>query len=107
MLTKELTEQINAVLSDDMQAAEQIMELSAEEAAAALCEKGLVVTADDVTAYIQAAQTAVSGGELDEQALENVAGGSVWSAIYNFLRGGGTSHTSSGGYSHGGGGGHF
>ena len=57
---------------------ESIVKMSAEDAAKSLCQKGVEVTADDlmkVHDFIMAHKEKMQNGELDEDALAEVAGG--------------------------------
>ena len=59
---------------------ESIVKMSAEDAAKSLCEKGVEVTADDlmkVRDFIMAHKEELQNGELSEDALASVAGGSA------------------------------
>ena len=59
---------------------ESIVKMSAEDAAKSLCEKGVEVTADDLMAvhdFILAHKEELQNGELSEDALASVAGGSA------------------------------
>ena len=59
---------------------ESIAKMSAEDAAKSLCEKGVEVTADDlmkVRDFIMAHKEELQNGELSEDALASVAGGSA------------------------------
>ena len=58
---------------------ESIAKMSAEDAAKSLCEKGVEVTADDlmkVRDFILAHEEELQNGELSEETLAEVAGGS-------------------------------
>ena len=59
---------------------ESIAKLSAEDAAKSLCEKGVDVTADDLMAvhdFILAHKEELQNGELTEDMLASIAGGSA------------------------------
>ena len=59
---------------------ESIAKMSAEDAAKSLCEKGVEVTADDlmkVHDFIVAHKEEIQNGELSEEALTEVPGGSM------------------------------
>ena len=59
---------------------ESIAKLSAEDAAKSLCEKGVEVTADDLMAvhdFILAHKEELQNGELTEDMLASIAGGSA------------------------------
>ena len=60
---------------------ESIVKMSAEDAAKSLCEKGVEVTADDlmkVRDFLMAHKEELQNGELPEDALASVAGGSAF-----------------------------
>ncbi len=74
----------------DKEYVKSIMQMSAEDAAKSLHEKGVDVTAEDlmkVHDFILAHQEELQNGELPEEALEGVAGGLA--AEYWALIGGG------------------
>lgn len=63
---------------------ESIAKLSAEDAAKSLAEKGIEVTAEDLTKlhdFMVAHKEELQNGELSEDALSNVAGGMSTEAI--------------------------
>ena len=63
----------------DKEYMESIVKLSAEDAAKSLCEKGVEVTADDLVKlrdFAVAHKDELQNGELSEETLAEVAGGS-------------------------------
>ena len=67
---------------------ESIAKMSAEDAAKSFCEKGVDVTADDlmkVHDFIIAHQEEIQNGELSEEALTEVSGGSAKDALIDVV----------------------
>lgn len=82
MLTQEKAEAIAAFLNADDARAQNLVEMSAEDAVKAMQADGLEITAEELSEFGEIAEKNAknASGELDEAALENVAGG-VWRPI--------------------------
>lgn len=81
-MTNERIEAITKALTADESQISALFEMEPAEAAAKLAEKGYNFTADELVEYgklLDQAKKNAEGanGELDEDALENVAGGAV------------------------------
>lgn len=84
MLTKERAYALNDFLAENQECAKQIESVSAEEAVEVINANGFDYTVEEFTEFAKAFEAAQPTGELDENALENVAGGSI---VGHYLRG--------------------
>lgn len=76
-MTIERINEISAVLAKDLQKAKDLMEMEPAEAANALAKDGLVVSPEELVEYGEELKkmSNKAEGELNENDLENVAGG--------------------------------
>ena len=78
MLTNERAEQIASYLMNNKEYAEELLQLSPEEAVKKMNEEGNDFTAEEIIEFGENLKTAsVKNEELDENALEDVSGGSI------------------------------
>jgi len=91
MLTQEKAKALAEYLAKDEARAQKLMEMSAEDAAKAFTEDGIEVTAEELAVFGAAVEevSKEQSGELDETALEGVAGGAstgISSAIIGIIK---------------------
>lgn len=79
-MTEEKAKALVEYLEADEERANALLELSAAEAAEKLAADGVNCNEDDLVEFAKAVQTAsqTQDGELDEDALSEVAGGLLW-----------------------------
>ena len=80
MLTQERANVLTEILNADEARAKSLLTLEPTEAAAQINVLGNDFTADELIAYGESLKTNGSQGELDAEALDNVAGGSFTAA---------------------------
>lgn len=88
MLTKERASALGEFLSQNEECADKFENLTPEEIAQEINAHGFDFTASEIMEFVTAVNANQETGELSEDALENVAGGGLWTTFWtNFRRG--------------------
>lgn len=83
MINEARINEIAAAMGNDADQIKELFELTAQEAAAKFQAKGYDFTAEELEAFAANLKTMVAQSEeLDEGALDNVAGGSVAACVF-------------------------
>ncbi len=81
MLTQERADKLTGYLTSDPEHAKELLAMEPEDALKEINGAGYDFTLDELNDYCKAFKLAVSEGELEEEALEDVSGGIVLTGL--------------------------